>query len=206
MRESAIILIGAGGHCRSCIDVIELGGKFTIAGIVERSGGYARGSILGYPVIGTDDDLARLRDDCKLALVTVGQIKSPDTRMRLFDKLLEFDFELPTIVSPLAYVSSHARIDQGTIVMHHALVNAGASIGRNCIINTKALIEHDAIIEDHCHVSTGAVVNGGALIEAGTFIGSNAMCIEGITMGARCVVGAGTRVLGTVPPRTWHTR
>ena len=30
-----IILIGGGGHCKSCIDVIEAEDKFEIAGIVD---------------------------------------------------------------------------------------------------------------------------------------------------------------------------
>jgi len=33
MKEK-IILIGGGGHCKSCIDVIEQEGRFIIAGIV----------------------------------------------------------------------------------------------------------------------------------------------------------------------------
>lgn len=34
MKEQ-IILIGGGGHCKSCIDVIEQEGKYQIAGIVD---------------------------------------------------------------------------------------------------------------------------------------------------------------------------
>jgi hypothetical protein len=55
MKEQ-IILIGGGGHFKSCIDVIEQEGIFDIAGIVDIS--EKRGLIvLGYPVIGTDADL-----------------------------------------------------------------------------------------------------------------------------------------------------
>lgn len=32
--------------------------------------------------------------------------------------------KLPVIISPLAYVSKHAGIEEGTIVMHYALENA----------------------------------------------------------------------------------
>jgi hypothetical protein len=34
MKEK-IILIGGGGHCSACVDVIEQEGRFTIAGIVD---------------------------------------------------------------------------------------------------------------------------------------------------------------------------
>jgi len=56
-----IILIGGGGHCKSSIDVIEQEGRFDIAGVVEQPGNTEGGSILGYPILGTDDDLSELR-------------------------------------------------------------------------------------------------------------------------------------------------
>jgi len=168
-----IILIGGGGHCRSVIDVIEQSGRYKIAGIIdqrERIGD----SVLGYKIIGCDDDLERIRKDIRFACITVGQIGSSDIRCHIYEKLCSLDFALPVVISPFSYVSRHARIGQGSIIMHHALVNAGAQIGVNCIINTKALIEHDAVIGDHCHIATAAVVNGGVKIRSGTFFGSNA--------------------------------
>jgi len=45
-----IILIGAGGHARSCIDVIELSGLFKIAGLVEK-GKLNNKENLGFPII-----------------------------------------------------------------------------------------------------------------------------------------------------------
>ena len=37
--KASILLIGGGGHCRACVDVLEQEGRFQIAGIVERNGG-----------------------------------------------------------------------------------------------------------------------------------------------------------------------
>ena len=48
---NSIILIGGGGHCKSCIDVIESEGKYAIAGIldsIKRPGEL----VLGYHVLG----------------------------------------------------------------------------------------------------------------------------------------------------------
>jgi sugar O-acyltransferase (sialic acid O-acetyltransferase NeuD family) len=149
MKEK-IILIGGGGHCSACVDVIEQEGRFTIAGIV---------------------DVPEKKQHNIL-------IKSPTRRMELFNKLKRMGALFPVIQSPLAYVSPHAQIGEGTIVMHHALINAGARVGRNCIINTRALVEHDAVIEDYCHISTGAVVNGGVIIGSGSFFGSGAVSKE----------------------------
>jgi len=176
MKEK-IVLICGGGHCRACIDVIEQEGHFTIAGIVDMPE-KKHNNVLGYSVIGSDADLVELIKSFPNVLITLGQIKSPARRIELFNDLMQMGARFPVIQSPLAYVSPHAQVAEGTIVMHHALINAGAKIGRNCIINTKALVEHDAVIEDHCHISTGAVVNGGVKIGSGSFFGSGAVAVE----------------------------
>jgi sugar O-acyltransferase (sialic acid O-acetyltransferase NeuD family) len=172
MKEK-ILLVGGGGHCKSAIDVIEREGKYNIAGIIDIKENVGK-LILGYKIIGCDDDLQKLRKQYKNALVTVGHIKTNKTRIKLFKLLKKYQYILPVIISPLAYVSKYANIKEGTIIMHHALVNANACVGVNCIINTKALVEHDAIIGDHCHIATAAIVNGGVKIKENTFFGSNA--------------------------------
>lgn len=193
MKEK-LLLIGGGGHCRSVIDVIEQENRFEIAGIIDKKELMGQ-EVLGYKIIGCDEDLEVLRAQYAYALISVGQIKTPKIRMALFEQLKNLDYELPSIISPLAYVSKHAKVDEGSIVMHHALINANASVGKNCIINSKALIEHDAIIEDYCHISTGAIVNGGAIIRKNTFFGSNSMARESIEISEKSIIGGGVTLL-----------
>jgi sugar O-acyltransferase (sialic acid O-acetyltransferase NeuD family) len=189
-----LILLGGGGHCVSCIDVIEQGNKFEIAGIVDND--IAGGMLLGYPVLGSDADLEVLRSSYDYALVTVGQIKSPSIRIRLFEYARSLGYTLPTVISPRAYVSRHASMGDGTIIMHNALINARAAIGRNCIINSKSLVEHDAVIEDNCHISTGAIINGGAIVRQGTFVGSNAVTREAVETNENDFIKAGSLFIG----------
>lgn len=190
MGKPTLLLLGAGGHARSCIDVIERQGVFDIAGLVGTRDELGR-RLLSYPVVGTDEDLDTLAKVHRHALVAVGQIASPETRMRLHRLALAAGFELPAVVALGAYVSPHATVGAGSIVMHGAIVNAGADIGANCIVNSRALLEHDVRVGDHCHVSTGAVVNGGVQIGAGSFIGSGCVIREGVRIGSGCVVGMG---------------
>ena len=193
MSKPKLILIGAGGHANSCIDVIEQHGKYQIVGLV---GMLEEMHIrhFGYSVIATDGDLPQLAKDYKYALITVGQIQTPDHRIRLYQQATKLGFQLPVITAPTANVSFHATIGSGTIVMHGAIVNAGARVGNNCIINTRALIEHDATVEDHCHISTGAIINGNVSIGAGCFVGSGSVIKEGVKFGRRCIVGMGLSV------------
>ena len=191
---NSIILIGGGGHCKSVIDVIEQEGRFEIAGIVDKPE-LLGSNVLGYSVIGNDSDLGNLAKRYQYALITVGQIKSPLLRIKLFDLATEAGFILPSIISPNAYVSKYASIGNGVIIMHNALVNVSASIGDNCIVNSKALIEHDCLISKHCHVSTNATINGGVIVQSGCFIGSGVVAKELITIGENSFIKAGSLVI-----------
>ncbi len=192
-----IVLIGGGGHCKACIDVIEAENRFSIEGILDvlcKVGD----DLLGYKIIGTDEDMPEFAKRYKNFFITTGQIKSPALRIEKYNQVKALDLKMPVIVSPLAYVSRHSSIGEGSIVMHRAIVNAGARIGNNCIINTGAIIEHDAVIGDHCHISTGAIVNGGAVVGDNAFAGSNAMIREYVKVRRGSVIGGGVSVMKDV--------
>lgn len=181
-----IILVGGGGHCKSCIDIIENENKYKIKGIIDSKKNF----LLNYKVF-SESYLNKKLVKNNYAFVTVGQIKNYKVRVKLFNRLKALGFKIPSIISPLAYISKHAVIGQGTIVMHGAIVNAGAIIGNNCIINTNSLIEHDVVIGDHTHVSTEATVNGGVIIGEKVFIGSRSIIKDNISIGECSIVGAG---------------
>lgn len=189
MKE--ILLIGGGGHCKSVIDVIENSGEFKVAGIIDKEENLKKIN-LNYEIIGTDLDLPALKRKFDYALITIGHISDVKPRVRLFILLKELGFILPVIISPRAYISKHATLDEGTVIMHDSFINASAKIGKNCIINTKAVIEHDAAIGDNCHISTGAVINGGVIVGNNTFVGSNATTKEYIKIPENSFLKAGS--------------
>jgi len=193
MREK-IILFGGGGHCRSCIDVIERADCYEIAGIIDIKEKLGT-SVLGYPIMGSESELPELVKEHKNFLITIGQIKSPIVRIEKFEKVLQLGGKFPFVVSPGAYVSRHAEIGEGTIVMHGVIINANARVGCNCIINTGAVIEHDAIVEDHCHISTKATINGGTIVRRGSFLGSNAVTKEYIVIKEYSFIKANSLVM-----------
>lgn len=184
-----LILIGGGGHCRSCIDVIETSKAFTIVGILDVAEKIGV-EVCGYSVVGTDSDVLRFVGEGAAFLITVGQIGPGDRRAEFFAQVKAAGGKLATVISPRAHVSQRAKIGEGTIVMHDALVNACSSVGANCIINTKALVEHDAVVEDHCHVSTGAILNGGVHVGEKAFVGTGAVVVEYRDIPARTFVKA----------------
>lgn len=189
--KNDLILLGGGGHCRSVIDVVESAG-FNIMGILDRPEMVGQ-RVLNYSIIGTDDDIS-LYVDKAMFLITVGQIKSNATRIRLANLVNESGGRFATVIANDAYVSKYAEIGEGTVVMHKAVVNANAKIGKHCIINTMTDIEHDASIGDFCHISTASVVNGEVEVGNNVFIGSGTVVHNGKRITDDIVVSAGSVV------------
>lgn len=198
MTEGDLILIGGGGHCRSALDVIAMEGRWRIAGILDRTERIGD-EVLGHRIIGDDDRIPSLAAEGHRFLITAGQVRDADLRMRMAGLVLAAGGELVTVISPTARVALGATLGPGCFVGHMAVVNSGARIGSNVIINTSALVEHDAVIGSHCHVATGTLVNGDCRVGDGSLIGSGAILLQGVRVGQRCVVGAGALVLKDVP-------
>lgn len=187
-----LILIGGGGHCKSVIEVAESAG-YEIKGILDMPDEVGKDVLPGHKVIGTDDEIPQYVEKCDF-IITVGFIKNPALRIKLYNKVKAAGGRLATIIASTAHVSKYVELGEGTVIMHQAFVNAGAKIGDNCIINTFVNIEHDAEVGNQCHISTGTMVNGECKIGENCFIGSQSVCANCIEIASDIIVGAGSVV------------
>ena len=179
MIKKNLILYGAGGHAKSCIDIIENQKKYKIVGLIGKIAELNK-KVLGYKVIGTDKDLLKLSKITKNIILAIGPIKNNELRKKKFLELKLLGFNFPTIISPTSHVSKHAKIDDGSIIFHKCIINAGALIGKNCIINSGSIIEHDVKISNHCNISTSVTINGNVEVGSNSFIGSGSVIIQSI--------------------------
>jgi len=197
MKKNKLVLLGGGGHCKACIDVIEREDKYEIIGILDKS--ELKGTkVLDYNIIGEDKDIKSYVDLGCSFLITVGQIKSVNKRIELFNLLAQYSAKLAIIKSPNAVISKDSTLGVGTIVMNGAHINPDTYIGMNSIINTGSDIEHDVVIGDHTHISSHVVVNGNSIIGNGVFIGSGSIIINQVSISDKIIVGAGSVVVDSL--------
>ena len=185
-----IILIGAGGHAKSCIDVIKSTNNYEILGILDKK---KKGKFSKIKILGNENFLNNLKKKRNINIaITIGQIKSPNLRKKLFKRIKSLKLNLPKIISKYSIVSKDTFIEEGTMVFHNVIINSGTRVGKNTIINTSALLEHDVIVGNNCHISTGSILNGNVKVGNGTFIGSGSIVREGVKIGSNCVIGMGS--------------
>ena len=164
-----IVLIGAGGHAKSCINLIEKLNDFKIIGLTDSK---KRGYLLNYKILGDDTILEQKKFRNINLCLSFGSIFNINLREKIFQKFKNKGFNFPILVSKESSISKFSKIGSGTMIMGNTFVNAGASIGENCIINNNSLIEHDVKIGNNSQISTSVTVNGSCKIGSNCFIGS----------------------------------
>ena len=190
MLKKKIIIIGSGGHAKSCIELIENTKNFKLEAIADIENNLGK-QILDFKVTKTIKQILNYKTK-KNILIGIGQIQSPNLRIKAFSNFEnKKNFFLTKVISCKSLVSKYAFIANGTSIFNHVVINAGVRIGQNCIINNQSLIEHDVSIGNNCHISTAVKINGSVNIGSNTFIGSGTIVHNNINIGNNCIIGAG---------------
>jgi sugar O-acyltransferase (sialic acid O-acetyltransferase NeuD family) len=105
----------------------------------------------------------------------------------------------------VSYLSSRATVFPGfepkenCFVLENNTIQPFASIGANVTLWSGNHIGHNSIIEDDVFLASQVVVSGGVRIGQESFVGVNVTIRDHVTIGRRCVLGAGALVLEDQP-------
>ncbi|MBI9094591.1 MAG: acetyltransferase [Sphaerochaeta sp.] len=197
-----LLLLGAGGHCKSIIDTLSSSNEYSEIGIIEKEGTSTQ-TVLGIPVIGFDDDLQELYGrGFTHAFVSLGSIGDTGARRRLSSLLSSIGYSVPNIIDKSAHVSADCELGKGIFIGKNVVVNAGVTIGDYSIINTSATIEHDCKIGQFVHISTGTVLCGSVTIGNDSHIGANSVIRQQLEIGSNVMIGIGSVSLQNIPDQS----
>lgn len=190
-----LLLISGGGHCKTVIEAIESKNHYNQIGIIDIENNIGK-SILNHPIIGTDQELKKFREQgYTYAFISMGSLGDSTKRIALYRLVKELKFQVPIIIDQTAHVSHYAKISEGVFVGKNVIINADAVIGECVILNTGCIIEHDCRIGGFSHIAPGAVLSGNVTIGEGAHIGANSVIRQGICVGERTVIGVGSVVV-----------
>ncbi len=190
-----LLLIGGGGHCKSVLDCLLKTSQYTEISIIDKNENVGK-FILGVPIIGCDDDLAKLYDTgYDFAFVTLGSIGDVSLRFKLFMILEKIGYKLPNIIDSSAIISKHVNIGKGIFIGKNVVINAGTVIGNGAIINTSSTIEHDCVVGEFAHIAPGAVLCGEVQIGANSHIGARSVIKQHVNVGKNTTIGMGSAVI-----------
>lgn len=195
-----IAIVGASGHGRVVLDVLEKQGQYEVVGFADARRPVGE-SEMGVPILGNEDAL--------LALARAGEIDGyivaigdNAVRAQVVERIRGEAPELALVsaVHPGAEVGRDVTIGAGTVVMAGVCINPCARIGDGCILNTRSSLDHDSTMGDFSSLAPGVTTGGNCTIGEGAAVGVGATLIHGVSIGEHTVIGAGATVVGSVAP------
>lgn len=118
------------------------------------------------------------------------------------------DCRAAAFVAGNATVLGRVTLGEGASVWYGAVLRADVeeiAIGAHSNVQDGAILHGDpglpTVLEDFVTIGHGAVVHS-AKVERGCLIGIKAVVLDGVTVGAGSIVGAGALVTKDVPPRS----
>jgi sugar O-acyltransferase (sialic acid O-acetyltransferase NeuD family) len=189
-----ILIVGAGGHGREVLDVVEACG-LEFSGFVD-DGEPALEPLhrRGVAILGGVGYLASYLGE------TILGIGDSTTRRTVGEELDGTVSWARAVVHPLASIGSDVRLDEGSVVAAGARLTTHISVGHHCYVGPNATIGHDAMLASYVTVLPGATVSGAVELQQGATVGTGANIRQGISVGEGAVVGAGAVVVDDVAP------
>lgn len=178
-----VVVLGAGGHARSVIALLQDCG-YTVRGIFDRS--YQAGSdeqILGVPVVGREEDIPT---EVPVVLALGDNKKRGEAFGRFQAQIVE-----EAIIHPSVTIHASVQMGRANLLFPKSFLNAEAKIGDNNIINSGCIIEHECQIGSNTHISVGSILAGRVSVGSGCFIGAGAIVRDGISICKNVLIGAG---------------
>ena len=195
-----IVVIGAGGHGRETIDIIEainaVEPAFRLVGVVDDRGdehGYL--ARRGIPVLGGLDVLA---DQNGSFVAAVGD---PALRRALAEAATNAGLVSATLVHPTAVFGSDLHLGEGLVAAAQSQITTNVTTGVHVQLNIGATVSHDCVLGDYVTLSPGCHVSGNVHLGAGVTLGVGAVVRQGVSIGEGTFVGAGAVVVDDLPGR-----
>lgn len=177
-----IVIIGAGGHTYSLLNILGLS-NLKVAGIYDET--FVKGKnecIDGYKVLGCLDDVPT---NCKVVISKGDNKKRATLFERFSNQILQ-----ENLIHPNARIEKNTSLKGSNQIFSGSYINSQASIGENNIINTGSILEHHVSIGSHNHIAVKAVLCGKAKVGSFCFIGAGAVVIDGVSICDNVIVGA----------------
>jgi acetyltransferase EpsM len=187
-------IIGAGGHAKVILDILEKKRIDNICFFDDQK----TGDFEGYPIWGKVSDIKTIikQENYMEFIIAIGD---NTLREKIANELEPFQIKYKTAIHPSAQIGKNVFIHEGTVVMANAVINSSTIIGKHCIINTSSSVDHDCTIDDFVHISPGVNIAGGVKVGKASHIGTGASVIPQIEIGYDTTIGAGAVVINNIP-------
>lgn len=125
---------------------------------------------------------------------------NPQTNRQMVEKALKAGLvPANTIIHPDAKAyGDDNKFGKGGFIAPGTIITTNATIGDYVIVNLNCTIGHDSILEDYVTFNPGVNCSGYVTIKNSTVLGTNVSIRDGVSVGARNIIGAQSAVVKNI--------
>lgn len=185
-----MVIVGAGGHAREILSVIEEQEVTNRIIFFDNISGERK--FYNYDVLTRIEDvLLEFERDNSYALAIGGQKSKRDINS-LF---LNLKGKPLSIISRTAFVGPHNTIlGVGLNIMREVFISNSVSIGNYTLLNHRSSVHHDVTVGQFCEISPSVQLLGGCKIGDFCFVGAGSIILPNVVVGNNVTIGAGSVV------------
>ncbi len=195
-----LVIFGAGGLGREVLLLVQQinadSPTWDVRGFYDDQAP-ATPTVAGLPYLGTSADLNASPEPLAVALA----VGSPAGRAAVAGRLTSAQLSFPVLAHPRVSLGRRHRLTLGAgcIIQQGCILTCDIHLGHFVLLNLGCTVGHDAVLADFCSLMPHANVSGAAQLGTGVYLGTSATIIQGVSIGARTVVGAGAVVVRDLP-------
>ncbi len=195
-----LVIFGSGGFAREVLQVAldqnDDAPTWNVLGFLDGNPESHGTAVHDLPVLGGADWLAAQPG----VAVVIGVGATPARRRiaRAVEAVRPTEFA--TLVHPRAWTGRRVALGPGTVVCAGSLLTTDIKTGQHVVINLDCTVGHDSCLADFVTAAPSVNVSGDVMVGEGCDLGTGAVLIQGVTVGAWTVIGAGAVVVRDLPP------
>lgn len=196
-----VVLIGAGGHGRDVLDVIDACNRIEeryepLGFVVDPQYGTPGTIINDKPILGGFDWLERHAGEIHVTCA----VGPSHHRYQLVQRAAALNCRFINLIHPSVIMTRWITLGEGVVIMAGCILTNQIQIGSHVHVNVDCTVGHNAVLQDFATLSPGVHISGNVTVGAGCFVGTGANIIEKLTLGEWSILGAGSAIVRNVPP------
>jgi len=193
-----LVILGTGVHAAEMAEIVERVNRskktWAFRGFLAPDRTERRKELNGYPVLGSYEDLPKIRAVRKAFFV-------PANTWHV-NKLPLAPGRYATLVDPTVFVSKSARLGSGCVFYPGCFIGLNAQVGNFVFALAGSIINHDDVIGERVILTSGVVIAGMVTVGEGSYLGQGCVIRQKLRVGARSLIGMGAVVVKDVPPQS----
>lgn len=184
-----LLIVGAGGHGRCCLDIARDMNMFDEISFLDDN--QINETINECEVIGSIDEISSYYPEYTHIHIALG---NNQIRSKLLLQAKEIGYLLPILKHPSSVVSKYASVGVGCVLFPYSVIEANAVIRDCCILASSVVINHGAQIDECVLVNTGTVIRPNTRINKYASIGSRCLITMNNEIEMNRIIEDGTQI------------